>query len=52
MITLTIFYVLLLANMGNVIIEDGLDFYKDIKFWLSLVSTMVLSGLLVYSHLS
>jgi hypothetical protein len=44
MIVLGLLLLLFLMSMANCIAEEGLDFYKDPKFWLSLVALLTLVG--------
>lgn len=46
MIILGILLILFVVSIASSVVEDGLDFYKDGKFWLSLCSLVVLAGLM------
>ncbi len=42
MLVLTLLYILLGVNLIQVIIENGLEFYKNSRFWLTFVPMMIL----------
>gem|GEM_PF-889498 len=50
MLILTILYLLLSFNLFDVIAEKTTTFYKDVRFWLVLISLVVLMWLTLQSY--
>ncbi len=42
MVILTLLYILFVGNLIQVIMESGLQFYKNIRFWLVFVPMTIL----------
>ena len=50
MFILTILTLLFMFNLLNVIAESGLVAYKDVRFWLTLVSLCVVLTVTIYGY--
>ncbi len=50
MLVLTILYLLFGINLFSVITEKSTTYYKDVRFWLVIISLAVLVILTVYSY--
>jgi len=42
MLVLTLLYILFAVNLIQVMMESGMEFYKNVKFWLVFVPMVVL----------